>query len=390
MGRTAALGPIIVVFTLQHLQHQMMRPYVPLFAASLDVGYFGIGVIAAAVSFLPMFFAIPVGRLTDRAGVKPLVLAGAVLGGTSYLLLALLPSITMIVLCQLAAGIANLFIVLGAQAYVGSLGRGVAAERNFGTYTIYASIGQIAGPILGGLLVSFIGYAAAFMVASSLSVLALASALVLLRGQQALAPRKAEATQRRGAFRYLREPATRLAIIASCLMSIPEILRTSFLPIYLGDVVKLDPAWLGYILGLFSVAGLVAKTVLPRVVARFGRHVMLWTITTACGITVAVIPVFVQWQPVAVIVIAMGLTFGLGRPLSMAMAANSAQPGEIGIVVGLRISGNRVADFGLPMLFGSAASLSGIAAPFLVGGILMFLGAGYLFRPMIDEYRSRR
>jgi MFS family permease len=171
-------------------------------------------------------------------------------------------------------------------------------------------------------------------------------------------------------------------------MSVPEVLRTAFLPIYLSEAVHLAPALLGYVLAIFSVAGLVAKSVLPRAVARFGRQVMLFAFTTACALALFALPLTISLAAVCVIIACMGLTFGLGRPLSMAMAANAATPGEEGFVVALRLSGNRIADLVLPVVFGSAAGVAGIGAAFVVGAGVLLLGAGALIGPMITEIRA--
>jgi predicted phage tail protein len=85
----------------------------------------------------------------------------------------------------------------------------------------------------------------------------------------------------------------------------------------------------------------------------------------------------------------MGLTFGLGRPLSMAMAATSAAKEDMGVVVGLRLTGNRLAELLLPLGFGGAAAVGGIAAAFLGGAALMVLGIGALIAPMRRERRKR-
>lgn len=384
------LAPIIVVFVLHHTQHNMMRPYVPLYAASLDIGYLLVGIVAASLAFLPMFLALPLGSWTDRWGVRLMIVVGSILSGLAYLMLWGVPNIVAIVASQLTAGVANLLIVLGAQSYVASLGRGIAAERNFSIYTIFASIGQILGPFAGGLLVSTLGFGGSFLSASSLSAMTLIAAIVLLPSTRHDRQRSDGGTLPRRALGYLRRPATRLAIIASCLMSVPEILRTSFLPIYLGEVVKLDPAYLGYILSLFSVAGLVAKSVLPRIVMRFGRQVMLFTISIMCAVALATVPLSASVVVVSTLTITMGITFGLGRPLSMAMAANSADTADIGLVVGLRLSGNRIADFFLPLAFGAAASIGGIAASFYIAAAFMLAGTGYLAPSMIKEVRGRR
>ena len=389
MRRPGGLSPIIVVFVLHNLQTHMMRPYVPLFAASLDVGYLGVGIVAAALGFLPIFFALPVGNLADRWGPRPMIVVGALLNASAFVLLWALPTIGVIIVSQLVAGFANLLLTLSTQTYVGGLGRGRAAERNFGTFTMFASIGQIGGPLLGGVIISLFGFSAAFLTASTLSVLCVTAALVLLPKFERAQVAPARAAVPRRAWEYLKTRETQLVILASCLMAIPEILRTSFLPLYLGEEVHLDPALVGYVLAIFSVAGLVAKSVLPRVVARFGRQVMLFSFTVGCALAMSAIPLTVSIWVVCVITACMGLTFGLGRPLSMAMAANASRPGEMGFVVALRLSGNRVADFVLPVTFGTAASIAGIGAVFVTGGVIMLIGAAALLRPMLEERRER-
>jgi MFS family permease len=173
-------------------------------------------------------------------------------------------------------------------------------------------------------------------------------------------------------------------------MSVPEILRTSFLPLFLGEVIGVAAANIGYVLAIFSVAGLVAKSVLPRLVGRFGRQLMLLLFVVGCALSLLVLPLTSLLPVVCVIVACMGLTFGLGRPLSMAMAANAARPGEEGYVVALRLSGNRIADFVLPVVFGTVATVAGIGVVFAAGAVLLLGGAGALLRPAIAERRERR
>jgi MFS family permease len=386
--RPDALTRVVVVFVLHNLQMNMTRPYVPLFAASLDVGYLGVGIVAAAIGFLPLFFALPVGRLTDRVGVRPMVTAGAIINVSGFLLLSLVPSIVVIIITQLLSGFANLLVGLSAQTFVGTLGKGRSAERNFSIFTISGSIGQIGGPLIGGVLIGAAGFGAVFATSVVLSSACLVAALILLPTTTSVrAPGSLRSSPRR-AVEYLKESDTRLAILASCLMSVPEVLRTAFLPIYLSEAVHLAPALLGYVLAIFSVAGLVAKSVLPRAVARFGRQVMLFAFTTACALALFALPLTISLAAVCVVIACMGLTFGLGRPLSMAMAANAATPGEEGFVVALRLSGNRIADLVLPVVFGSAAGVAGIGAAFVVGAGVLVLGAGALVGPMITEIRA--
>jgi predicted MFS family arabinose efflux permease len=221
-------------------------------------------------------------------------------------------------------------------------------------------------------------------------MLSMIAALVLLpKLPRSVEARPAQASMARRAREYLKMRETQFLILTSCLMGIPEILRTSFLPLYLGTVAQLDPALVGYVLAIFSVAGFVAKSTLPRLVGRFGRQITLFVFTVGCALAIMAIPLSASLWVVAVITACMGLTFGLGRPLSMAMAADASRPSELGFVVALRLSGNRVTDFLLPMAFGAAASIGGIGVVFLTGGALMLLGAIAVIQPLPDDGKER-
>lgn len=384
------LAPVAIVFVLHNVQMHMMRPYVPLFAATLDAGYLLVGVVAAAVGFLPIFLALPAGSLSDRWGAGRIVAVAGAINAIGFALLAIYPNLAVILVSQMLAGLANLLVSLSTQAYVGGLGRGRAAERNFSAYSMFASIGQVAGPLIGGLIISLAGFQFAFVVATSLSLLSIAAATVLLPwGAKPQWSRPIGAFPRR-AWKYLKMRDTQLTILASCLMAVPEILRSAFLPLYLGAVVHLDVGLVGYVLAIFALAGLAAKTILPSAVERFGRQTMLFSFTAGCALALLAIPFTASIWVACVITACMGLTFGLGRPLSMAMAANAAAPNEEAFVVALRLSGNRVADVILPVAFGSAAAAFGIGAAFVAGAAVLVAGAVVLVQPMVAEIRERR
>lgn len=377
------------------MQQNMMRPYAPLYAAHLGVDYLGVGTVAASVALLPILSAVWVGGLADRLGVRPLAITGSMLSSIAYFSLWAFPSLAALVLCQLAAGLANVLVVLGAQAYVGSLGRGAVAERNYGRYTIVASIGQILGPVLGGVVVGLAGYRGAFLLAVGLSSLAVVLSTCFLPRGMLSAQTTADATAEprlpvpAQAINYLRGRATQLAILTSCLMSVPEVLRTAFIPVYLRDVQDFDASRIGYLLSVFSIAGLGAKAALPVVVRLMGRQTLLVAFTSLCAATIVIIPFIGSTVAVALCLLVMGATFGLGRPLSMAMAANAAASGELGIVIGLRITANRAADLTLPVAFGGAAALAGVAAAFPLGAGFLVCGACVLLPSMVRERRLR-
>jgi predicted MFS family arabinose efflux permease len=77
--------------------------------------------------------------------------------------------------------------------------------------------------------------------------------------------------------------------------------------------------------------------------------------------------------------IVVGASFGMAIPLTQAMVFGSVPPGERGIAMGIRMTGNRLAQFSSPVLFGIVTQAGGISAAFGAGGSLMLLITGILF-----------
>src|SRR6187455_2196796 len=68
---------LVLPTILLHTAFSGCRIILPLFALSLSATPFTVGVIVALIGVLPMLFAISVGRLVDRVGVRRPILIGA-------------------------------------------------------------------------------------------------------------------------------------------------------------------------------------------------------------------------------------------------------------------------------------------------------------------------
>ncbi|MGH3760966.1 MFS transporter [Actinophytocola sp.] len=389
-GTLARLTPVMSFSFIHYLQNHMVKAFVPLFAASMGAGLGAIGLIIAAAALTPMLLAVPVGLLSDRHGIRALFFAGSLLSVLAYGTLWTEPDLPVILAAQVLAGTGQLMIMLGGQARVAALAEKGEAEKHFSVYTLVASAGQIVGPLVAGVLIGVSGYPLLFGCAAALGVLSCAVTLLVpsIAGKPIPAP--ARESLRRQALTQLHSRPMRVAILLSCLMSVPEMLRISFLPIYLEQQAGLSVQQLSYVLSLFSGAGLAARLVMPALVRMWGRH----TLMAVAGLTVVgallLVPLSSSVVVLACLTATLGLAFGTGRPLSMALIASSAPPHQLGMAVGLRMTGNRMADFLVPMAFGAAASVAGVAASFVVGAVLVASGTSLLVPSAWRERRGRR
>ncbi|GAA0988417.1 hypothetical protein GCM10009555_070030 [Acrocarpospora macrocephala] len=374
MSRLGGLAPIMGFSVIYYTQLHMTKPFVPLYAASAGAGLAGVGVVAAAGALLPIFIALPVGILADRRGTRTVLVAGSALSLAALLLLATGPGLALILVAQLLAGAGQLMTLVASQSRVAGLSSGRGAERSFSVYTMVASVGQILGPLGGGFLVTRAGYPGMFLFAAGLALLALTAALIFPKISGTHAPPPRQEASRARILWYLRDPPTRIAILMSCLIAAPDTLRTSLLPVYLETAAQLTVQQVGYVLSLFSITGLFARLLMPLLADRLGPLTLMAAIGVVVAVVLAAIPFTASVAVLAVLVALLGLAFGMGKPLSMALVVNEAQADELGLVVALRVTGNRVTDFVAPLCFGFAAAAAGVGAGFGLGAALIGLG----------------
>jgi len=129
----------------------------------------------------------PVGRLAERVGWFPLLVGGNVVFGLIYGSYGLLP-LNLLPAAMVVSGLASAFIFAPSLLLVSDLVRRGNGEGLFGIFQVAGSLGFLAGPMVGGVLVALTGadgrpaYESIFaMVGVAELVLALGS-VALLRG----------------------------------------------------------------------------------------------------------------------------------------------------------------------------------------------------------------
>lgn len=118
-------------------------------------------------------FLLAAGDLGDRIGGKPVFLGGLVVFGATSAVCGLVPGFVVLIVARLAQGFGAALMVpaslsLLRASYPDRAGRAWA----FGMWGAVAGIAAAAGPVLGGLLVSAIGWRAVFFLNVPIAILA--------------------------------------------------------------------------------------------------------------------------------------------------------------------------------------------------------------------------
>src|SRR5438093_8265367 len=117
----------------------------PLYAKDeLGAGSVGVGLAMGAGSVTSMIFSSLAGRLGDRRGRRPLLVAGASVMLISYLALALRPSLGGVVGIRLLAGAGEATFVVGAYTVVADLAPPARRGEAMSLVTLASYLGPTA------------------------------------------------------------------------------------------------------------------------------------------------------------------------------------------------------------------------------------------------------
>jgi MFS family permease len=129
----------------------------------------------------------PVGRLAERVGWFPLLVGGNVAFGLVYGSYGFTP-IGLLPASMVLSGVASAFIFAPSLLLVSDLVRRGNGEGLFGIFQIAGSLGFLAGPIVGGMLVAITGgdgrpaYESIFAIVGAAELALALGSVALLRG----------------------------------------------------------------------------------------------------------------------------------------------------------------------------------------------------------------
>ncbi|MFJ9587679.1 MFS transporter [Streptomyces acidicola] len=380
-GNRGWLLRLVIAFSFAQGAVSMARPAVSYRALALGADERAIGVIAGVYALLPLFAAVPLGRRTDHGRCAPLLPIGVVLISGGCVFSGLADSLLAMAAWSGVMGLGHLSFVIGAQSIVARQSAPHEQDRNFGHFTIGASLGQLIGPIAAGALIGggdMAGTSAlALLVAGAGAAVACTS---LWRIERRTAPKsRTAAGERVPVHRILRARGVPAGIFISlAVLSATDIL-TAYLPV-VGEERGIAPSVIGLLLSLRAAATIACRLVMTPMLRLLGRTALL-TVTCLLGaVLCAGIALPVPVWALAVILAALGFCLGVGQPLSMTTVVQAAPDGARSTALALRLTGNRLGQVAAPGAAGLIAGVAGVAAPFVMLGGLLLLSSGIALR----------
>ncbi|TPQ18903.1 MFS transporter [Streptomyces sporangiiformans] len=373
---------LVIAFSFAQGAVSMARPAVSYRALALGADERAVGVIAGVYALLPLFAAVPLGRRTDHGRCAPLLPAGVVLIAGGCALSGTANSLLAMAAWSGVMGLGHLCFVIGAQSIVARQSEPHEQDRNFGHFTIGASLGQLVGPIAAGALIGGPDMAGTSALALLVAGAGAAVSFTSLWRIEHRAPATSRTRQgeRAPVHRILRSRGVPAGIFISlAVLSATDIL-TAYLPV-VGEHRGIAPSVIGLLLSLRAAATIACRLVMTPMLRLLGRAALLTTTCLLAAVLCAGIALPVPVWALAVMLAALGFCLGVGQPLSMTTVVQAAPEDARSTALALRLTGNRLGQAAAPAAAGLIAGVAGTAAPFVMLGALLLIASGLGLRP---------
>ena len=373
-----ALTTVFLTILLDLIGFGMILPLLPFYAQELQATPFQIGLLFSSYSLAQLLFAPLLGRLSDRIGRRPVLLASIAGSAATYLLFAGASSYAVLLLARWLSGMAAANYAI-AQAYMADVSSPENRSRAMGLVGAAFGLGFVLGPALGGILASAGGPR---LVPLTAAVLSGVNFLIALFGlPESLSPElRGRARQSAGAWlgvaslrRAWRDAPLRglmmLFFLVMFCFSMMEATLALFCQERFGFGTR-ETSWLFVFVGVVLV--IVQGGLLGRLVKRFGERRLILSGIVLMAAGLALLPltprsVPLAWTHAGLLLASLALLAvgqGVHNPSSLGLLSRMTDDDSQGSVIGVSRS------------FGALARTLGPTAGTWIFGAL---GAGWPF-----------
>lgn len=374
------MSVLFLIVLIDLIGFGLVIPLLPFYAERFNASPQEVTVLLATFSLMQMLAAPVWGRLSDRAGRRPVLMISMGAAALAYLWLAFADTLWMLFAARALAGVCAGNIA-AAQAYIADVTPPEKRAHGMGMIGAAFGLGFIIGPALGGVVAGNNLATADLrdpgLIACGLSLVAFLGVLFMLKESlpQGLAPRV-----RKDRITALRDALARKVLARLLLIFFLAILAFGGMEAVFALWAMAQFGWgpeqIGYIFTYIGVLSAVMQGgLIRRLVPRFGEEKLLIAGLGLIALGLLAIPLAHDLAVLVVSVSFLALGMGAMQPSLNSLISRRAGNEEQGEVMGVAQSVSSLSRVLGPILAGALFAGLGRNAPFLAGMVLVAAAA---------------
>lgn len=393
------LSSIILVVFIDLLGFSLILPLLPYYAETFHANAFVTGLLVASYAVAQLIGAPLLGRMSDRYGRRPILLASIFGTFLGFILLGVANALWILFVSRVIDGLTggNLSI---AQAYISDVTDAKNRAKGLGLIGAAFGLGFIIGPVTGGFLSQW-GYAIPAFAAAVMSFINLALIFFWLP-ESLTAKQRAEMTDKKPAvtlgalFVALKRPFSGSLLISRFFFGVAFAIFQTIFSLYALTKFNLTAAQTGYILTYVGVLSVITQGYLVGRITNIFREDIL---IVACVALMAISMVGWALAPsVLVLLIILAPTSFAGGVLNTLLSSTltkAVTPQEIGGILGFSASIDSSTRIIAPILGGALLQQLGTWAPgafgaFVMMGLFIYVWVQIYNHPIVVSFKQNQ
>ncbi|MEM2134776.1 MAG: MFS transporter [Candidatus Jordarchaeaceae archaeon] len=315
------LGIACLSLFVDSVGYGVVVPILPTYVLSLGASDYDLALIFSSFAMVQLFTTIPFGLFSDKYGRKVFMVTGMLLLGASFMYFPFAHSVLALIACRVVQGLAASATWSSALALVADAYPGGDKGEKLGIANGAVGLGNIAGPLVGGVL-GDINFGLPFLVIGSVAFFACFYMLLRLKLE------RGEALRAPVAFREMLRGAIRvrnvlLVVFINLLIAVFFGFIEPLLPPYLSGRFNLSGTQIGLFFGGAFLTYVVSQPFVGRLSDRYGRKIFIVCGLIALSITNVMIPYLSDVLTLFALLVVMGVFWSLAYTPLMPLAVDS-------------------------------------------------------------------
>lgn len=369
------LATIFAIVFVDVLGFGLILPLLPYYATRFGASALTIGLLTASYPAAQIIGGPVLGRLSDRFGRRPILMASIAGTAVSFLILGAASTLWMLFAGRVLDGLTGGNFTV-AQSYITDVTSAKDRARGLGLTGAAFGLGFIIGPALGGLLSQW-SYSLPAYIAAAVATINVVLVAVLLP-ESLTEERKAELAARpRGGFTTerlitaLRRPLFGDALELRLFFGVAFATFQTMFSLWGLRHLGLDPQANGLLLAYVGVLSVVVQLALiGPLTRRFSEGLLLVVTLVVAGVFFAAWGVSPSVPTLVLVLTPLVFAVAIQNTISQSVLSKTVGPAEIGGAFGLSAAVQNVGSIAAPIIGGALIGGIGTWAPGLLAGVI--------------------